>query len=59
MIQLVAVAAVGAVGLYAYSSFKKHMAEIKAKEKLEEIKQPKTVGDLEKDPKTGKYRMRD
>ena len=50
MIQFVAAAAIGAVGLYAYSSFKKHWAEIKRKEELEKAKKPKTLGDLEQDP---------
>lgn len=59
MIQFVAAAAIGAVGLYAYSSFKKHWAEIKRKEELEKAKKPKTLGDLEQDPVTGRYRLKD
>jgi len=60
MIQLVAVAAVGAVGLYAYSSFRKHMDAINAEErkKAQATKGPKSVGDLEHDPKTGRYRLK-
>ncbi|MEL6504036.1 MAG: hypothetical protein AAFO61_15320 [Pseudomonadota bacterium] len=59
MIQLIAVAAVGGVALVAYNSFKKHWAEIQEKERLEKINQPKSVGDLQKDEVTGKYRLRD
>lgn len=60
MIQLVAAAAVGAVGLYAYNSFKKHMQAIKAEEakKAAENQQPKSVGDLEHDPTTGRYKLK-
>ena len=60
MIQLVAVAAVGAVGLYAYSSFRKHMDAINAEErkKAQATKRPKSVGDLEHDPKTGRYKLK-
>ena len=60
MIQLVAVAAVGAVGLYAYSSFRKHMDAINAEErkKAQAAQKPKSVGDLEHDPETGRYRLK-
>ena len=60
MIQLVAAAAVGAVGLYAYNSFRKHMDAIKAEErkKADIAKGPKPVGDLEHDPKTGRYKLK-
>lgn len=57
MIQLVAAVAVGAVGLYAYNSFRKHMDAIKAEE-LEKAQKPKSVGDLEHDPETGKYKVK-
>ena len=60
MIQLVAAAAVGAVGLYPYNSFKKHMAAMKEEEArvAAEKQQPKSVGNLEHDPVTGRYRVR-
>ena len=60
MIQLVAVAAVGAVGLYAYTSFRKHMDAINAEErrKAQATKSPKSAGDLEHDPETGRYRLK-
>ncbi len=58
MIQLVAIAAVGGVALFAWSSFKKHMADLEEKE-LEKRNKPKLAGELEKDPETGKYRPRD
>ena len=57
MIQLVAAAAVGAVGLYAYKSFRKHMDAIKAEE-IEKARKPKTLGDLEHDPETGRYKLK-
>ncbi|NKB51968.1 MAG: hypothetical protein GKR97_07050 [Rhizobiaceae bacterium] len=62
MIQLVAVAAVGAVGLYAYNSFRKHMDAINAEERRKAAaaatKPPKSAGDLEHDPETGVYRLK-
>jgi len=58
MIQLVAIAAVGGVAYVAWSSFKKHMADIEAKE-VEKRQKPKLAGELERDPETGKYRPRD
>lgn len=58
MIQLVAIAAVGGVAYVAWSSFKKHMADIEAKE-VEERRKPKLAGELERDPQTGRYKIRD
>lgn len=60
VIQFVAAAAIGAVGVYAYSSFKKHMAALEAEEvkKAEAAKGPKIVGDLKQDPKTGRYQVK-
>ena len=58
MIQLVAMAAIGGVAYVAWSSFRKHMAEIEAKE-VERRNRPKLVGELEQDPETGKYRPKD
>jgi len=59
MIQFVAAAAIGAVGIYAYSSFRKHMEILKAEDlkKTEAARNPKTLGDLEQDPETGRYRV--
>lgn len=57
MVQLIAMAAIGGVAYVAYSSFKKHMAAIKAEE-LERNKEPTVLGQLEKDPVTGKYRVK-
>ena len=57
MIQFVAAAAVGAVGLYAYNSFRKHMDAIKKEEqKAAEAKKPENLPELERDPETGVYR---
>ena len=57
MIQFVAAAAVGAVGLYAYNSFRKHMEAIKQEEKkAAEAKKPENLPELERDSKTGVYR---
>ena len=62
MIQLVAAAAVGAVGLYAYNSFRKHMDAINAEEERKaqatSARKAKTIGDLEHDPETGRYRVK-
>lgn len=62
MIQLVAVAAVGAVGLYAYNSFRKHMDAINAEEQrkaeAKSAHDAKTIGDLEHDPETGRYKVK-
>ncbi len=57
MIQFVAAAAIGAVGVYAYSSLKKHLDILKAEDlkKAEAKKNPKSLGDLEQDPETGRY----
>lgn len=54
MVQLIAVAAVGGLALYAYSSFKRHMSAIEEEERLSNEKN--RSGDLEYDPKSGKYR---
>ncbi|MDD9909355.1 MAG: hypothetical protein OXR62_06640 [Ahrensia sp.] len=57
MIQLVALGAIGGVAYIAWSSFKKHMAQIEAEE-IEQRRQPKLAGELERDPVTGKYRLK-
>ncbi|MEE9375529.1 MAG: hypothetical protein V3V04_04280 [Rhizobiaceae bacterium] len=59
MIQFVAAAAIGVVGFYAYSSFKKHMAALEAEDlkKAEATKKPEVLGDLEQDPITGRYKV--
>jgi len=60
MIQFVAAAAVGAVGLYAYNSFRKHMDALQQEErKAAEAAKPKDLTELEKDPETGIYRPKD
>ena len=60
MIQLVAIAALGAVGLYAYGSFRKHMDALEAqdREKAKTKREPKSALDLEHDPKTGRYKLK-
>lgn len=60
MIQLVALAGLGAVGLYAYSSFRKHMDALQAqeRERAKAGRSPKTAGDLEHDPETGRYKLK-
>jgi len=57
MVQLIAFAAVGAVAWVGYSSFRKHMDEIKTKEKAARKTDAKVVGELKKDPKTGRYKL--
>ncbi len=60
MIQFVAAAAIGAVGVYAYSSFRKHMDALQKEErKAAEAAKPGNLTELEKDPKTGVYRPKD
>jgi len=60
MIQFVAAAALGAVGVYAYSSFRKHMDAIQEEErKAAEAAKPENLTELEKDPKTGVYRPKE
>lgn len=60
MIQFVAAAALGAVGVYAYSSFRKHMDAIQEEEKkATEAAKPENLTELEKDPITGVYRPKD
>lgn len=63
MIQFVAAAAVGAVGLYAWKELRRHLAKLEeeeaAKERAEKLRDTKDAPALELDPKTGKYRVRD
>ena len=60
MIQFVTAAALGAVGVYAYSSFRKHMAAIKEEErKAAEAAKPENLTELKRDPKTGVYKPKD
>lgn len=55
MVQLIAAAAVGAVVLYSYSAFRKHMDRLEREDEQRKAeKMPR--GALEKDPVTGKYR---
>jgi len=59
LVQLLAFAAVGAVAWVGYSSFKKHMEALKSQDAKKTKSKPKVVGDLKKDPKTGRYRIDD
>ncbi len=60
MIQLFAIAAVGALGIYAYNSYRKHMDALEAEEheKARGEREPNSGGDLEQDPETGRYRIK-
>ena len=59
MVQLIALAAIGAVAYVGYSSFRKHMDELNAKDAVQKDREAKVVGELKKDPKTGRYRLDD
>ena len=58
MIQLVAVAAVGVVGLYAWKELRRHLSDIdrEERERLMNEGRPKERPTLRKDPDTGRYR---
>lgn len=57
MIQLIAAAAVGAVVWVGYSSLRKHLD---AQKQADDAKRgEKQIGDLEKDPVTGRYKPKD
>ena len=58
MIQIVAAAAVGAVGLYAWKELRRHLAEIdrKDRERLMNEGRRKQRPTLRRDPDTGRYR---
>ncbi|MEN0041649.1 MAG: hypothetical protein AAF764_09990 [Pseudomonadota bacterium] len=62
MIQIVAAAAVGAVGLYAYRELRRHLDRLEeedaAKKRAEELRKNDDAPALELDPETGKYRIR-
>ncbi len=58
MVQLIAVAAVGAVVWVGVSSFRKHMLALKQQE-AKRAEEAKIIPDLEQDPKTGRYKPRD
>jgi hypothetical protein len=59
MPQLIAFALIGALGWYGYRAFKKEMAKISEKVRKEEkTAQPETDGELQRDPKTGVYRLK-
>ena len=57
MIQLVAVAAVGAVGLYAWRELRRHMGNLEReeRERLMNEGRSKDRPTLRRDPKTGRY----
>ncbi len=59
MPQLIFYALVGVVGWYGYKALKKEMAKVSEKIRKEEDGQPKAVSELEKDPETGVYRVKD
>ncbi len=59
MPQLIFYALVGVVGWYGYKTLKKEMTKVSEKIRKEEDGQPKAVGELEKDPETGVYRVKD
>ncbi|PCH47329.1 MAG: hypothetical protein COC23_02110 [Hyphomicrobiales bacterium] len=61
MIQLIAAAAVGAVVWVGYSSLRKHLDAQKQSdnEKTNEKTNEKHIGDLEKDPLTGRYKPKE
>ncbi len=55
MVQLIAAAAIGGVAYVAFNSFKKHWNEIQERERVE-AGSSKEVGELKRDPKTGRYK---
>ncbi|MEM8749982.1 MAG: hypothetical protein AAGF28_06740 [Pseudomonadota bacterium] len=55
MVQIFALAAVATVGVVAYTSFRKHWNALQEEDRIQE-QEMKSVGELEQDPKTGKYR---
>lgn len=57
MVQLIAAAAVGAVVLYSYSAFRKHMDRLEREDEQRRAERA-SRGALVKDPVTGKYRPR-
>jgi len=57
MIQLIAAAAVGAVVWVGYSSLRKHLDAQKQSDN--EKTNEKHIGDLEKDPLTGRYKPKE
>lgn len=58
MIQFVAVAAVGAVGIYAWREYRRHMEELERKdrERLMNEGRSKDRPTLRRDDRTGRYR---
>ncbi|MEO1397529.1 MAG: hypothetical protein AAFU56_01520 [Pseudomonadota bacterium] len=55
MVQLLAVAGIGAVAIYAYTSLRNHLERLEAEEQRQKRENAK-VTELEQDPKTGVYR---
>lgn len=55
MVQLLAVAGIGLVAVYAYKSLRGHMERLEAEEQRLQRENAK-VTELEQDPKTGIYR---
>ena len=58
MVQLIAVAALGAVAYVGYNAFKKHMSELEEADRRAKA-EARHVPNLEKDPVSGKYRPKD
>lgn len=58
MIQLLAVAGIGAVAVYAYSSLRGHMQRLED-EQQRENRERSRITELEQDPDTGVYRPKD
>ena len=58
MIQFVAAAAVGAVGIYAWRELRRHMAELERKDRERLMNEGRTKDrpTLRRDPDTGRYR---
>ncbi len=55
MVPLIAALGIGGVAYVAWTSLKKHMAEIEAEERRK-AEGPRASGELERDEETGRYR---
>ncbi|MEL6752208.1 MAG: hypothetical protein AAFO70_09020 [Pseudomonadota bacterium] len=55
MVPLIAAIGIGGIAYVAVTSFKKRWDELQAEERAK-AKGPKSAGNLEQDPKTGRYR---
>ncbi len=59
MPQLIFLALVGVAGWYGYKAIRKEMTKISQKVRQEEKGGPKISGELEQDPETGVYRVKE